>query len=186
MRLNTMANADLTVTVKHHSAYYAEVKFTDRHNDDLPFSMTSRLIAKGQHRTCVTFETPHQAQINLKSKDEIPSLWTWIIMGVYGLMGLYILFLLVLLSQVVIVRPVILLVFIVIGWIQYVAHSLANGSLDDPKFNQRKMKKLAQQRMNRLESALRETLLTAPPSAHFDELGNTYYIEEPNQTMEQS
>jgi hypothetical protein len=53
--MQALANFDLKVNIKHQSDYHAEVQFVERHNDDLPMYITSRLIAIGAG-TCVTFE----------------------------------------------------------------------------------------------------------------------------------
>ncbi len=170
--MNALANFDLNVNIHYQSDYHAEVQFIERHNDDLPVYITSRLIAT-QNGTCVTFEvSEYLRESNIRRSSNKRYAWrsTLPILGVIAVMF-------VLSSQ----TPEALVMFMCGGPILYAGSILEAEMSADPKPNVKidadKIRRLMRQRADILKGDLYHALYVDPSEARQDELGNEYYVD---------
>ncbi len=179
-----MANFDLEVHIVHRSKYNAEIEFVERHNDDIPMYITSRLMAS-QDGTCVTFELDHYASEGrpnpLLSSQTRRSMTTALSMSILWVAVSLVLFTpSANMSAMLCLTPVVFLVMFIRE------NSTIRLKPATYKINTDKVRRLIRQRADILKGDLYATLHIDPAEAHRDELGNEYYIDMSDQERKSS
>lgn len=179
-RFENLANFDLSVNVKRASVHSAEVQFIERHNDDLPLYVTSRLMAT-QHGTQVSFELSEYLRDDMRQRSPntrvltpkqmhlitgmIISLIAMVMMGYRNPEEIW--------SGVLCFVPFIVILF---GF-AWMAVSPVDELAIGIKQSSPKIKAIMFQRAEVLKEDIIDVLTVNPEKAHYDELGNAYYLD---------
>lgn len=181
-QLQEMKHFDLTVNILRQSKHSAELKFIERHNDDLPLYVTSRLMTTNDG-TRVSFELseylrertaqkPESGQLTPKQSRFAGGFVVAIMMLVFG--GITVPEMMW--STILCTIPFTVFIF-GIGW-------LAIGPVEETpaQMGQRshKIKALMHQRAEVLKADIIDALTIDPTKENIDELGNVYYIDMPD------
>lgn len=169
--MKALANFDLAVHINDQSDYHAEVQFIERHNDDLPVYITSRLIAT-QTGTCVTFEvSEYLRESNTRRIPKIAHNWQFLF-PVILMAGIFLM-----VSQ---VREA-FVSLVCMGPFLYMMSILEAEMKSDPqpnvKIDTAKIRRLMRQRADILKGDLYHALHVDPSEVRQDELGNEYYVD---------
>ena len=169
--IEAMANFDLNVNINYQTDYHAEVQFVERHNDDLPLYITSRLIAT-QNGTCVTFELSEYVREGMaqgvvhKAQDWQSIIWILVVT----------ILTMIVVSQV----PQMILAFICVSPM-FLFWSMVENVSDSPhssdNFDIDKIRRLMLQRAEVLKADVYDVLYIDPTESRQDELGNEYYVD---------
>ncbi len=171
-KIQDMANFDLEVHIVHRSKYNAEIEFVERHNDDIPMYITSRLMAS-QDGTCVTFEDG-------SAKETEKTLWTYILLFIAGMVAIYLLWILLQIVLMIARNPEVAPVWLAILPIAFILGRLKRDryqTSQSDSFDSDKMTKIRHQRAEVLKGDLYATLHIDPAEVRWDELGNEYYVD---------
>ncbi len=178
-KLQNMAHFDLNVHIVRQSTHSAEVKFVERHNDDLPLYVTSRLMTT-KNGTRVSFELseylrertqqPREAVKSIYQNPKLAAALVFITMifimagykaGDLVAMGSYLL-------------PVLLIGG---GIVHEIEKTKYTTTPMERKQRSRKIKAIMHQRADVLKEDIIDALTIDSTEEQFDELGNAYYIE---------
>jgi hypothetical protein len=184
-KIEDMANFDQEVNIVHQSKYNAEIEFVERHNDDIPMYITSRLMAS-QNGTCVTFEfdqpTREKTRPSLRQRKWRESRTTTIVVAM--LMTLLIISVLTQFVEGFMVYLCLAPIIFFVSWLQVIPSVSVKPA--NYEINTDKVRRLKRQRAEALKGDLYDTLHIDPSEAHRDELGNEYYIDLANHEGESS
>jgi len=177
-KIEDMANFDLAVNIVHQSKYNAEIEFVERHNDDIPIYITSRLMAS-QNGTCVTFELENFVNGNRSNISDSPL--THSITVALGATIFWLVASIVIFTPSANTEGLLCLTPLIFLAILYRNGSPIEVEPAKYKIDTGKIRRLMRQRAEVLKGDLYDTLHVDPAQVRQDELGNEYYIDVTNQ-----
>jgi|GEM_PF-1829745 len=178
--LQNMEHFDLTINVKSQSDTYAELQLVERHNDDLPLYVNTRLI-RTHRETKVTFELSEYLRERASRAQQPLELHSGLntkqaLLGVA--IGLVVVFSLISIPD---VAGVLLCTIPLLAFVMYMKQEVTTAEVSSPpeiKQRSEKIKAIMRQRADVLRDDMIDALTFDPSAEYFDALGNAYYLED--------